>query len=48
MKTKRCSFLRFNCKIFGKNTKNNLKYYKIYFKKMSKNILQNIKNISIY
>ena len=25
--------LRFIRKIFGKNTKNNLKYYKIYFKK---------------
>ena len=43
-----CIYIRFIPKIVGKNTKNNLKYYKIYFKKVSTNIFLNIKNISTY
>ena len=35
-------------KYLVKYKKNNLKYYKIYFKKVSKNICLNIKNISTY
>ena len=34
-----CPFLRFIRNIFSKNTKNISKFYKIYFKKCSKNII---------
>ena len=42
-----CSFLRFIRKIFGKNTKNNLKYYKIYFKSVYKYFFKYTKYFNI-